>query len=74
MIAHSQPGTPRPENGHTQQEQQQEAPVYQAPPAIPFPTRNNVRGRSRLFALETGPNFTQAEAVENLYASDKSSL
>lgn len=73
MTAHSQPGTPRPENNR-QQQQQQESYIYQQP--TPFPVRNNVnvRGRTSLFANESGPYFTPDKPFENLYSSDKTTL
>lgn len=61
MIAQSQPATPRPERA--------EAAMYQQP----FP-RNSARGRTSLFANETGPYFSPSEPFENLYSSDKSTL
>ncbi|GAA5808357.1 hypothetical protein MFLAVUS_001748 [Mucor flavus] len=67
MIAHSQPGTPRPENTS-----QQGSPIYQQP--TPFPARTSVRGRTSLFANETGPYFSPVEPFENLYSSDKTTL
>ncbi|KAI9366225.1 hypothetical protein BD770DRAFT_375678 [Pilaira anomala] len=68
MTAHSQPGTPRPENNR------QESYIYQQP--TPFPVRNNVsvRGRTSLFANEIGPYFTPEKPFENLYSSDKTTL
>ncbi|KAI9260061.1 hypothetical protein EDC94DRAFT_611626 [Helicostylum pulchrum] len=67
MIAHSQPGTPRPENTS-----QQGSPIYQQ--TTPFPARTSVRGRTSLFANETGPYFSPVEPFENLYSSDKTTL
>ncbi|KAI7896097.1 uncharacterized protein EV154DRAFT_493486 [Mucor mucedo] len=61
MIAPSQPATPRPERAEA---------MYQPP----FPRNTNVRGRTNLFANETGPFFSPSEPFENLYSSDKTSL
>lgn len=61
MIAPSQPATPRPERAEA---------MYQPP----FPRNTNVRGRTSLFANETGPFFTPSEPFENLYSSDKTNM
>lgn len=71
MIAHSQPNTPRPENNRVSQPTQ-ESPMYQQP--APFPTRNIARGRSNLFANETGPYFSATEVYDNLFSSDKNTV
>lgn len=71
MIAHSQPSTPRPENTRVSQ-QTQDSPIYGQ--SAPFPTRNMARGRSNLFANETGPYFSATEVYDNLFSSDKSTV
>lgn len=71
MIAHSQPSTPRPENTRVSQ-QTQDSPIYGQP--APFPTRSMSRGRSNLFANETGPYFSATEVYDNLFSSDKSTV
>ncbi|OBZ90872.1 Meiosis-specific transcription factor NDT80 [Choanephora cucurbitarum] len=73
MMAHSQPGTPCPENNNGNVTNLTSEPaLYQQPP--PFATRNVCRGRSNLFANETGPYFSSSKPFDNLYASDKQTL
>ena len=66
-MAHSQPGTPCPENNNGNVTNLTSEPaLYQQPP--PFATRNVCRGTSNLLANETAPYFSSSKPFDNLYA------
>lgn len=77
----SQPGTPRPnaamstEDGPVGGKRTRQHPYYSSFSSMPYPMGPPKRSRSDgLYTAETGPSFSAAKPLDNLYSSDRASL
>ncbi|KAI9481411.1 MAG: hypothetical protein EXX96DRAFT_566611 [Benjaminiella poitrasii] len=79
IAAHSQPGTPHPEdnNNSLAEASTDELSMFRQPstssPSL-FGARNVVRGRASIFSTELSPYFSSTKPFDNLYASDQATL